>query len=189
MSNDVLKQAPEAQESMPSVFVSNLQLRPSELSRSNRRPGSRLTLQAVVSVFLLIAMLGLGALLQQTINRRIQAKAPVPIPAQPAIVEGAAPAQPAPAPGSEPATAPGAGAASASAINGAKPGVAEETPPEPESLRLQAVFFNPARPSIIINGRTAFVGDRVEGFRVTRILRNSATLVSATETNVLKVLE
>jgi hypothetical protein len=52
--------------------------------------------------------------------------------------------------------------------------------------RLQGLFYSPVHPSAVINGQTVFVGDKVGGFRVVDITRNSATLVSGTETNVLK---
>jgi hypothetical protein len=56
-------------------------------------------------------------------------------------------------------------------------------------LRLQAVIFNPRRPSAIINGRTLFIGDRVEEMRVVSITADSATLVGAGRTNRLRLTQ
>ena len=51
--------------------------------------------------------------------------------------------------------------------------------------KLQSLFFNPTRPSAVISGHIVFVGDKLGNFRVAAITRSSATLVSATETNIL----
>ena len=55
----------------------------------------------------------------------------------------------------------------------------------PPPLKLQGVFYSPTRPSAMIGGKTVFVGDKVGEFRITAIGRDSATLISATQTNVL----
>jgi hypothetical protein len=52
-------------------------------------------------------------------------------------------------------------------------------------LRLQAIVFHPTRPSAIVTGRSAFVGDRVGEFRVVAIHRESVMLAGAGQTNVL----
>jgi hypothetical protein len=52
-------------------------------------------------------------------------------------------------------------------------------------LKLQAITFNPARPSAIVSGKTVFVGDRFREFRVLKIGVDSITLVNETQTNVL----
>jgi hypothetical protein len=51
--------------------------------------------------------------------------------------------------------------------------------------KLQAIFFVPGHSSAIISGKTVRAGDKVLGFRVAVIDRSSATLVSATQTNVM----
>ena len=58
-------------------------------------------------------------------------------------------------------------------------------PPKPPLPKLQAIVFSPARPSIMISGKTLFIGDKLNEFRVTAIDRESATLVGAGQTNVL----
>jgi hypothetical protein len=58
-------------------------------------------------------------------------------------------------------------------------------PPKPLVPRLQAVFYHPVRPSAMISGKSVFVGSKVGEFRVVAITRDSATLVSETQTNIL----
>ena len=64
-----------------------------------------------------------------------------------------------------------------------------ETPPQPEPLKLQAIFFTPGRPSVMIGGKTLFVGDRVGEFRILAITPNSATLEGAGQKKVLSLPE
>lgn len=53
------------------------------------------------------------------------------------------------------------------------------------TLRLQAIFYRPSGASAVINGRTLFRGDRIDGARVTAISRDSVTLQGADGTRVL----
>jgi MSHA biogenesis protein MshK len=62
--------------------------------------------------------------------------------------------------------------------------IAEKPALAPE-LKLQAIFFTPGRSSAIISGKTVRAGDNFKGFRVAAITQTSATLVSATQTNVM----
>ncbi|MCX6922165.1 MAG: hypothetical protein NT154_02940 [Verrucomicrobia bacterium] len=62
-------------------------------------------------------------------------------------------------------------------------------PPNTAPLRLQAIVFNPNRPSALISGKTLFIGDTLGAMRVVAIDRKSATLVSAGHTNVLSLRE
>jgi hypothetical protein len=57
----------------------------------------------------------------------------------------------------------------------------------PVPLRLQAILFNPSRPSAIIDRTTVFIGDTLRGFKIAGISQDRVVLVSATETNVLKL--
>lgn len=68
--------------------------------------------------------------------------------------------------------------------NSAAPAPEPSKPPGP---KLQAIVFNPSRPSAIISGKTVFAGDRVGEWRVFSIRPDRATLVNAGETNVLKL--
>ena len=66
------------------------------------------------------------------------------------------------------------------------------TPPQPPKaapLRLQAIIFNPKRPSALVSGKTVFIGDKLGDARVVAIDQDSATLVSAGKTNVLTLPE
>jgi hypothetical protein len=60
-------------------------------------------------------------------------------------------------------------------------------PPKPPAPKLQGILFAVTRPCAIVNGRTVFVGDRINEFRVMAISRDDVTLQSATETNVLSL--
>jgi len=64
-------------------------------------------------------------------------------------------------------------------------------PPQPKAppLKLQAIVFNPKRPSALISGKTVFVGDKLGDARVVAIDQESASLVSAGKTNVLSLPE
>ncbi|HXG46424.1 MAG TPA: hypothetical protein VNO52_02275 [Methylomirabilota bacterium] len=55
----------------------------------------------------------------------------------------------------------------------------------PPALRLQAIFYRPSGASAVINGRTLFQGDRIEGARVIAISRDSVTLQGADGPRVL----
>jgi hypothetical protein len=63
------------------------------------------------------------------------------------------------------------------------PVVAE--PPKPPALKLHAILFDSTRPSIMVNSKTLFVGDRVGELRVAAISRDRALLEGAGQTNVL----
>jgi hypothetical protein len=43
-------------------------------------------------------------------------------------------------------------------------------------LKLQGIYFRRTNPSVLINGRTLFIGDRVEGARVVTIDRQTVTV-------------
>jgi hypothetical protein len=61
--------------------------------------------------------------------------------------------------------------------------------PKPALPKLQAIIFSPTKPSVIIGGKTLFIGDKLSGFRVAAIDRESATLVGPGQTNVLTLSE
>jgi len=52
-------------------------------------------------------------------------------------------------------------------------------------LRLQSIFYRPSNPSVMINGRTLFVEDEIQGVKVAAIEPSSVTLVLSGQTNVL----
>jgi hypothetical protein len=63
------------------------------------------------------------------------------------------------------------------------PVVREPTNAEPEIpapvFKVQGIIYDPVRPWAIINGKTVFVGDRVENLRVKTINRSSVILQAA----------
>ena len=67
--------------------------------------------------------------------------------------------------------------------------IAAPSQPKSAPLRLQAIVFNPKRPSAMISGKTVFIGDKLGDARVVAIDQDSATLVSAGKTNLLSLPE
>ena len=62
--------------------------------------------------------------------------------------------------------------------------VVEPTNAEPEIptgpvLKVQGIVYDPVHPWAIVNGKTVFVGDHLDSFRVKTITRNSVTLQAA----------
>lgn len=54
--------------------------------------------------------------------------------------------------------------------------VATPMPAGERVYKLQGIYWRPSRPSAVVNGKTVFVGDRVETARVTAIDQESVTL-------------
>jgi len=52
-------------------------------------------------------------------------------------------------------------------------------------LKLQGIYFRRTNPSVLINGRTLFVGDRVDGARVVTVDRQTVTMEFSGQTNLL----
>jgi type II secretory pathway component PulC len=52
---------------------------------------------------------------------------------------------------------------------------------------LQGVVNDPKHPWAIVNGKTVYLGDNVEGMRVTTISRSSITLIGNGQTNIVYV--
>lgn len=63
-------------------------------------------------------------------------------------------------------------------------GVRQKTEPK---LSLQAVFLGGSRPSVVINGRSLHLGDRVAGWEVIDIRKGVARLSMSGRTKVLRV--
>lgn len=55
------------------------------------------------------------------------------------------------------------------------------------NLKLQGIYYRLNNPSVLINGRTLFVGDRIEGARVVKIERQSVTLEVNGQQKVLEL--
>jgi hypothetical protein len=72
-----------------------------------------------------------------------------------------------------------------SATNALPAAPAGPASPGPTAVRLQAIIFDPIKPSATINGKTLFIGDMFGEMRLVAIDRQSATLVGAGQTNLL----
>ena len=213
--NDALKRAKAAQQQTPPPPV-NLPFRPVEPAPVYIRRGLGLAMPVTLTIVACLALLLLwqwaqlrnaGDPLEATARTApIPEAAAAPLPASAAIPQPeAAPLPEAPPPpvqatpetapalpaAAEPAPAPAAlavAAAPEAQPAEAEPAVAPALP-KPPPLRLQAIIFDPRRPSAMINGKLVFLGDKVRDFRVARIDQESATLVGGGLTNVLTLLE
>ena len=67
------------------------------------------------------------------------------------------------------------------------PPPAAVVPPKPPGPKLQGILYTVIRPCAIISGKTVFVGDSMGKLRVVAISKDSVTLQSETETNVLSL--
>jgi hypothetical protein len=217
--NDALKQARETQQAAAPAPGSNLQLRPIEPNqeqRSHRGLAIPAVLAVAALAVLYFAWQSTqrqhaAAPLQVRGNnaglvQRAPAPQPMAVQPSPAAVESAPAAAPAVA-GSTPALEPMASPAVAVSAPGAEAGAStpmaeatgqgaasEVTPvevpaPKPAPTKLQAIIFSPKRPSVMINGKTLFIGDKLNGYRVSAIGRESVTLVEGGQTNVLTLPE
>jgi len=59
--------------------------------------------------------------------------------------------------------------------------------PAPKPARIQGIVYDPVHPYAIISGKTVFVGDAVDGMRVTAISPEVITLAGNGQTNQLRV--
>lgn len=209
--NDALKRAKQAQQETAPPPAPNLQLRPVEPGQCTRQ-GIGLLVPAVLAVVALMLLLLVWQRSQQPGSgqptevhaRAAMPAAPIaeppaePAPAEPVPATEAIPAAPPAAPteamvdpGSVleaaavamPAELPAVAAAGSEVPN--VPAVVEAPPPRVSLPKLQAIIFSPTRPSVMLNGKTLFIGDRLNGLRVTAIDKESVTLVGASQTNVL----
>jgi hypothetical protein len=130
----------------------------------------------------------------QQIETVVAARAPAPEPVPPPVAKLPAHAQPRIEPAKMPAlvstpdvAAPVSAATSRSVSN------IIVTPPlsppdsTPAPFKLQAIFYRPDRPSVIINAQTLRLGEFIGDAKLAAISRNTATLVQAGKTNVLTV--
>jgi hypothetical protein len=65
------------------------------------------------------------------------------------------------------------------------PAAPPQPPPKFPALKLQSIFYRPSSPSVMINGKTLFVDDEIQGVMVADIQPSSVTLVLSGHTNVL----
>lgn len=192
--NDALKRAKQSQQENPPTTPA-LEFRPVEpAQQSQNRPA----LLYVGLTCVAVAILGLSGLLVHFISeskpntllvaaRTIEPLQPAAAPLEPATAPEPVSAQPPAAPVTTvSAPEPNAQSAPAHPITTPEP-VAVVAASEPAPPKLQGIFFNPQNPSAVIGGRSVYLGDRVNGFRIMGISPVAVTLVSATETNVLSL--
>jgi len=172
--NDALRRAQDAQKTSQPPAPGPALLRPAEPAPVKKH-GMGLSL-ALFAVFLAVVAL---LFLWDAWRRTSAVHASMPLkPAAPVVVvaETRPPVQPtiasAPAPAAPVAVA-------------EKPVPAQVVSAPAPPLKLQAIFYTPGHSSAIISGKTVHAGDNFKGFRVAAITQTSATLVSATQTNVM----
>jgi MSHA biogenesis protein MshK len=168
--NDALRRAKEAQQKgAPAAAVP--QLRPAAAAPIEKR-GMGMTVPLVIATVAIVGLLFVW-------KNQHPAAAREPLPETKPIANPPAETKPVVQPVAVSTPAP---VAPAAAMPTAAPvPVAAPAP----ALKLQAIFFAPGRSSAIISGKTVRVGNTFKGYRVAAITETSATLVSATGTNVM----
>ena len=200
--NDALKRAQEAHESLPPPPPTTAvpQFRPAEPTTERPGIGPGVMLLATLCILLLLGLLISWVWVQKNASTiKVQAAAapttPVSAPAvvSPApSVRSAVQAQAAPVAVPEtPATSVETVVAAPAPPASAPPENTVVVPVEPPKpvLKLQGIVYNPLRPAAMISGKTLFIGDRTGEWRVVAINPESATLVSAGQTNVLTLAQ
>jgi hypothetical protein len=111
--------------------------------------------------------------------------APAIVPTQEAVTAVA----PAPNPPSPvlPVSAPLASAPASSAPPAVVTSPAPVKAEAPKPVRIQGIAYDPVLSWAVVNGKTVYVGDVVNGMRVTAISRNSITLAGNGRTNTFAV--
>lgn len=112
---------------------------------------------------------------------------PVPTVAAAAPAVPVATAAPAPVAAANPAPVATPIAAETNSTEVAPVVAAQPEPPKPAPLKLQSIIYNPSRPSAMVSSKFVFIGDKVQGFRVTAIDQETVTLVGNGQTNVLSL--
>lgn len=206
--NDALRRAKDAQQQAPQAPPPDLPFRPVEPEQQNARRGLGVLLLAGLAVVALLILLFAWQWVQRPNPTRLadadgriaRVASMVPSPQPASVPKEAAAAAPVPAtrpsPAAQPAPAssPVAGTVSNAPAAGVQrsevtnaPALAPPPPPKPAPLRLQAIIFDPKRPSAIISGKTLFMGDKLGDLRVVAIDQETATLVGAGQTNILSL--
>jgi hypothetical protein len=213
--NDALRRAKDAQQQAPPQPPLDLPFRPVEPAPQDARRSLGLLLPVALVMVALLGLLSAWQWVQKrdsTGTTEVNARTPRVARAIPASQPASAPAaalaaQPDPASQSVSPPSPATGAPATFAADATSAAIhapaadAQESevtdtaamtqppPPKPAPLRLQAIVFNPRRPSAMISGKTLFVGDKLGALRVAAIDQESATLVGAGQTNILSLAE
>lgn len=194
--NDALKRAKEAQEVNPTP-PPPLPFRAADPVPQRKSPLPMILSCVVVGVFLMGGLLVAMALVKRasapqlvTATQLSDAAQPSPVmevnpvsdtPIAASVAAAEVPSAPTPDSFAEAEATPDPVIAT---VNESVVAVPIETP-QPPALKLQGIFYNPDRPSAIVNGKTVFLGNSVGELRVLAITREAVTLGSATQTNVL----
>lgn len=192
--NDALKRAKQAQQPhSPDAPQMRVQFRPVEPSQQVKKSNTGIWIAVII-----IAGLIIGFVVRQRTRdpgTPKEAKAREIAAAKPVVQETAPATPPHPAPTPAPVSA-----VATPTPENAKPvpqeTVIKESPPAAPIVvlqeetpkitpKLQAVVYDPKRPSAIISGKSVFKGDRIGDFRVVGITQESVTLVGGGQTNVL----
>jgi len=208
--NDALKRAKQAQGQTPPPIAPGPQLRPVEplaaASHSTRLAGPVLTV-AVIGLALFLAWRLLftngsvkpAVVVQQVPAIAVAAPQPAPIEQQVPVrtVEAAAtvqPSSPAATTLGKPAEVPFSTSNNVESTRGAVPTDiavtvvptnAPTAPEKPAPPKLQGIMYQPGRPAAMISGKMVFIGDKFGAWRIAAIDQESATLISAGQTNIL----
>lgn len=188
--NDALKRAKQSQDENPPTAPA-LEFRPVEPGQKENR---HTTLLVVGLALVLIAIIGLAGTLVWFVSQAkpgplpVAARvadpplAPLPQNATSTVAETNPPQPTIAKPASEAFKLP-----DEPNTNGVPVVAAIVEAVKPPVLKLQGIFFSPSNPSAVVNGKTIFLGDRVNGFRLLAVSPVAATFASATETNVLSL--
>lgn len=199
--NDALKRAKQAQQETAPPPPSNVDLRPVE-QRQYGRPGVGLAVPTLLGIASLVLLFLLWQAArtsnsQDTLEVNARTKAPPPTAQPPAdsaptTVPAVVPVAPAaavavPEPPQVASNTPPVAAMVEPSTNPVP--AAAVAPPKPALPKLQAIVFHPTRPSVLINGKSLFVGEKIGEYRVRAITQDSVTLVGAGQTNLLTLPE
>jgi hypothetical protein len=154
--NDALKRARESQQKN-----SPRNAAPLTPAERESRPGTNRLLPGLIILLIVVACFFIGlAMANRTVKKIVAAP---DISATQQVESAAEPVLPPPA----------------------EIGAAAITNNQPKPTRVQGIGYDPVHPWAIISGHTVFLGDDVDGQRVTAISRSSITLVGNGQTNTL----
>jgi hypothetical protein len=194
--NDALKRTKDAQQQNPPP-AGGPPLKPADPATTKSTSNAKSLLYIMIACVVVGNALLFFAIQDRGAKKEIAPAVPV-APTTAAAVAPAPTASVAPAPVPQPAKSEPAPAAIANPAPIATPVVSEKNsndallaaqpePARPVPLKLQSIIFNPSKPSAMVSGKFVFIGDKVQGFRVTAIDQETVTLVGSGQTNILSL--
>jgi hypothetical protein len=153
--NDALKRAKESQKQQPNLPPTMPPMAPTE---PESRGGMGLLLLIVLCIAIAFFFIGLAFATRKT---PMEAKTPVVQTQYAQVVAAPVPSKPAPL---------------ATVQTNA---IVAPPKPAPPTLQLEGILFGSGQPQAIVNGRTVYVGDSVNGFRVKTISKTAVLLVAS----------